>query len=58
MVRLLRQYGPPGAARPLEVRAGSWFDVVGGILPQRLERYHAHPDIARFRTQGWMKDAG
>jgi hypothetical protein len=36
---------------------GQWADVIGGILPERLERYVTHPDLATFRREGWMGDA-
>ena len=45
---------PNRLAMPDGTGAGS---VIGGILPERLERYHAHPDIARLRAETWMKDA-
>jgi hypothetical protein len=47
----------PTRLAPREPRAGSWTDVIGGVLPERLERYEASPDIARLRAEGWMKDA-
>ena len=41
-------------AMPDGTGAGS---VIGDSLIARLERYHAHPDIARLRAETWMKDA-
>jgi hypothetical protein len=40
-----------------EPPAGQWFGVIGGILPERLERYHTHPDLERLRGEGWLVKA-
>jgi len=42
---------------PPDPLPGQWTDVIGGILPERLERYMTHPDLATFRRDGWMADA-
>lgn len=47
----------PARLAPPEPRSGHWMGVIGGTLPERLERYEAAPDIAERRATGWMKDA-
>ena len=47
----------PGILAGPDATLGGFSPVIGGILPERLERYHAHPDIARLRAETWMKDA-
>ena len=49
--------GRPGGLAPADFVFGAISPVIGGSLPERLERYHAHPDIARLRAETWMKDA-
>lgn len=36
---------------------GQWFGVIGGILPERLERYATHPELETLRREGWMAKA-
>jgi hypothetical protein len=47
----------PARLAPPGPPPGQWSDVIGGILPERLERYMTHPDLATFRRDGWMADA-
>ena len=47
----------PARLAPAEPLPGRWTDVIGGILPERLERYRAAPDIAQRRARGWMREA-
>jgi hypothetical protein len=48
----------PGRLAPPVPPPGSWFNVIGGTLPERLDRYVPHPDLERLRAEGWMAKAG
>lgn len=46
-----------GGLAPPDFVTGGISPVIGQALTDKLDRYRAHPDIARLRTEGWMRDA-
>lgn len=47
----------PDRLAPADFVIGGVSPVIGQALTDKLERYGTHPDIARLRAEGWMKDA-